>query len=66
MLYMCDQLTSVKIAETVLQIGESAFAGCTNMTDINLSAVIKKIGEGAFDGCSNVGQMIFGTSTSIE
>ena len=43
-------VTSVKIAEGVTSIGESAFNGCSNLTYVKLPSTLEIIGIGAFIG----------------
>ena len=49
-----DNLTTVVLPETVVEIGARAFQSCSALTDINLSEGLTKIGEVAFYGCTNL------------
>lgn len=40
------------VPDSVAEIGESAFSGCSNLTDITIPGNIKTIGEYAFDECT--------------
>lgn len=48
----CEELTSVKIPESVTTIGEEAFYSCTKLSGIFLPDAVTSIGEGAFMDCS--------------
>ena len=48
------QVTSVKIAEGVKEIGESAFRGCSSLTTLSLPSTITTIGAGAFGQCTGL------------
>ena len=43
-------VTSVKVAEGVTSIGESAFNGCSNLTKVSLPSTLTILGLGAFIG----------------
>ena len=47
-------LRKVEIPETVVDIGDSCFAGCTNLTEVMMPEVVNKIGEYLFSGCYNL------------
>lgn len=51
--YRCTKLTSIFFPETVEEIGQHSFYGCTSLQNIDLRAV-KKISLSAFDGCSSL------------
>ena len=51
-------LTSVTIGNSVTNIGEDAFYGCSSLTSIEIPNSVTNIGEDAFYGCSSL--------TSIE
>ena len=51
-------LTSVTIGNSVTNIGEDAFYGCSSLTSIEIPNSVTNIGENAFYGCSSL--------TSIE
>ena len=48
-----EQLTSVTIPDTVVEIGASAFAG-TSVASVTIPESTTVIGEGAFKGCSSL------------
>jgi len=52
--YGCKSLVKVTLADSITEIGASAFAGCTKLTTIELSSESKlaTVGRSAFDGCS--------------
>ena len=52
-----DELTTIVLPETIVEIGSRAFQGCSALTDINLSDNLMKIGEVAFYGCENLKEL---------
>lgn len=49
-----ENITSVKIPDTVKHINKAAFSGCTNLESINLSENLQSIGEFAFYNCQKL------------
>ncbi|MBP1561360.1 MAG: leucine-rich repeat domain-containing protein [Oscillospiraceae bacterium] len=47
-------LKSVIIPNSVTEIGDKAFAGCSSLASINIPDSITEIGGWAFEGCSNL------------
>lgn len=52
--YGCVDLTAIDIPTTVIEIGGSAFAGCSSIKDINFSPSLKTIRIGAFGECDGL------------
>lgn len=52
--YFCNELSSVKLPETITIIDTFAFRNCSKLTKINLPKSLKTIGEAAFGGCVNL------------
>ena len=50
----CYNLTSVIMPDTVVEIGEDAFAGCSNLSSITIKDGVKKIGDRSFMGCEQL------------
>lgn len=48
--------------KSVVEIGVSAFHGCTGVTSISIPSTVLKIGGNAFYGCSSLSQLSGGTS----
>ncbi len=49
--YLCDELTSVSIPNSVITIGRNAFMGCSGLTSITIPNSVIAIGESAFGNC---------------
>ena len=52
--YLCKNLTSITIPQSVTAIGDCAFLYCTKLTEITLPDGLKSIGASAFKGCKNI------------
>lgn len=50
--YLCNELTSVTIPNSVLIIDNSAFSSCSGLTSITIPNSVTSIGSFAFYGCS--------------
>ena len=48
------QITTVRLSETVTQIGDYAFSSCIGLTDIAMPDSVTKIGERAFSNCQTL------------
>lgn len=49
-----DHITSVKLPDTLTNIGASAFYDCSEIKKIHLGPNVKEIGMGAFSGCNSL------------
>ena len=73
-----DKIETVKLPDTVTEIGESAFENCVNLTEINIPENVTKIGDCAFENCeklrsisipdsvTSIGGLTFKDCTSLE
>lgn len=52
-------IESIQLPDSVLEIGQEAFAGLTKITEINIPKNVVKIGKKAFHYCSNVQNIYF-------
>ena len=43
--------STVTIPDTMVEIGQDAFRGCTRLYSVSIPAFVTVIGKGAFDGC---------------
>lgn len=59
-----SSLESIVIPDSVTEIGEKAFSGCTSLTAIDLSNV-RSIGMGAFSGCSKLASAVLSDSPGL-
>ncbi len=57
-LYGCKSLKSVRLPDSVTEIGEYAFVDCTN-AGIHMPASLQKIGSRAFSGCAGLTHVSF-------
>ena len=51
-------LTSIDIPETVTELGQSAFHGCSKLTSIVLPKGLTKWGDNVFQNCSNITSLV--------
>ena len=49
-----ESATSVIIPDTIIEIGNEAFFGCSGLTSITIPESVTSIGEWAFGGCSSL------------
>ena len=52
--FICPDLTSVTIPNSVESIGQTAFAGCTALTSVTIGNGVESIGQLAFSYCSKL------------
>lgn len=52
--YLCDELTSVTIPNSVTLIDLDAFRGCSSLASIDIPNTVTQIGGGAFGECSSL------------
>ena len=57
--YNCDSLKSIKIADTVEAIGNSAFSGCDNLSQIEISGSVKTFCEKSFANSTSINYVNF-------
>ena len=57
--YNNDNLTSVKIPDSVTSIGYSAFYDCDSITSVTIPDSVTSIGKAAFSGCNNLMSVTF-------
>lgn len=60
--YNCTSLSNVTFGNSLIAIGNYAFAGCTALTQALLPETINIIGEGAFYDCNSLSTATFGSS----
>ncbi len=57
-------ISNLVIPETVMEIGNYAFAGC-NMTSVSIPTSVKSIGVGAFENCNGLREAEFSSIQSL-
>lgn len=55
----CNKLSSVKIDEGAISIGEEAFISCTNLTNVTLPTTLTTVVTSAFNGCTKLATIEF-------
>ena len=55
----CENLTSVKLPESVTTIGNNVFDYCTNMMELTIPSLVGSVGDQAFAGCANLKHFIW-------
>lgn len=60
-----EQLSRIKMADTVKTIGPYAFAHCTHLHEISWSSNLESIGDYAFFCCDELGSVGFGCTNFI-
>lgn len=58
--YLCDELKSIVLSDSINSIGENAFYGCSGLTSVKLPDNLEKISENTFNGCIELKEVIFG------
>jgi hypothetical protein len=61
-----DQITSVKLPETMEFISEGAFSSCMNLTSINIPQSVKSIGNLAFVNCESLQKVTMNVNGQLE
>ena len=65
--FSCCKLTSIKLSNSVTNIGEKAFSECSDLTSIEIPNSVTSIEKGAFYSCSDLTSIEIPNSvTSIE
>ncbi len=54
----CCNLIEMAIPETIAELPDKLFYGCTKLKKVTLGNCIKSIGAHAFDGCLNLGELL--------
>ena len=58
-----ESATSVIIPDTIIEIGNEAFYGCSGLTSITIPESVTNIGENAFEGCHFIKNNFINNST---
>ena len=64
MFLRCTSLTSVKIPESVTEIGSQSFYNCSNLTFVNIPEGVTSIYQEAFGGCRSLTSIIIPKSVT--
>ena len=62
--YSDPELTSVKIPNTITNIGYCAFAGCDGLTSVTIGSGVTTIEERAFSGCDGLTSVVIPNSVT--
>ena len=62
--YMCQQLHSIEIPNSVYRIGESAFGICRNLVNVILPHGLSEIGREAFGNCKSLTRIVIPSSVT--
>lgn len=62
---LCDDLSSVVMPNSVVQIERRAFCDSENLKTVSLSSNLKRIEQEAFNGCKKLGDIILPENLSI-
>ena len=57
-----ENLETVVLPETLVEIGANAFNGCKNLKNIVIPAKVEMIGNAAFQGCESITAVSFGAN----
>ncbi|MBQ8850454.1 MAG: leucine-rich repeat domain-containing protein [Clostridia bacterium] len=52
--WWCNELKTVKLPDSIVEIGAYAFDSCPSLTSVNTPESLSVIGKGAFSGCSSL------------
>ena len=61
----CKNITSIRIPDSVTQIGNYAFQNCSSLTSIDIPDGVECIGEWAFGGCSSLANVSIPDSVAV-
>ena len=61
----CKNITSIRIPDSVTQIGQHAFQNCSSLTSIDIPDGVRRIGELAFWGCSSLANVSIPDSVAV-
>ena len=57
-------MTSITISDSVTEIGDGAFSGCTSLTSVTIPNSVKKIGDYAFQSCDSLTSVTIGNGVT--
>ena len=52
--FYCEELTSITLPDSIVNIGDNAFDGCAGITSIRIPDSAVSIGDNAFNGCTGI------------
>jgi hypothetical protein len=62
---MCTAISEIKIPNSVITIGNSAFMGCSSLTNVVIPDSVTTIGDAAFHTCTNLTSITIPNSVTI-
>ena len=61
-----QEITEVRIPDSVTAIGIYAFAGCEYITSLSIPNTVTSFGNGAFEGCTGLTSVYYNTENPID
>ena len=61
----CQNLVTINIPDSIIEIRDSGFKNCINLTDVELSANLESIGKFAFNKCKSLSNITIPATTEL-
>ncbi len=63
--FLCANLISITIPNSVDTIGDGAFIGCSSLTSITIPNSVRSIGRSAFSGCTKLTSIVVASGNTV-